>query len=142
MAWHANRRHRGDEAVLSARKISISLDPDLIDRIDEIAKDQTRSRSQQIAHLLGRALPRPRMDLRSVPWTKRLQFMNREVAPEDADAIVTHLAGLGISVSASCGETLLELTGSADAIEAAMPHLQPWLSEVDVDEDGRVTRHG
>ena len=56
MAGYANRRRRRDGAILSVRKISITLEEALIARVDAIAKAQIRSRSQQIAHLIGVAM--------------------------------------------------------------------------------------
>lgn len=36
--------------------VSTRLDPELIKRLDQIAEDETRSRSQQIAHMLRQAV--------------------------------------------------------------------------------------
>ena len=122
---------------MSHRNISITLPEGLLARVDALAKAETRSRSQQIAHLLGVAMPKP---VWKNTWTNRLQFDNREATPEDADALVAHLAGLGFSL-AVCREMfvgplpILELTGSADAIEAALPHIALWVSEADNPED-------
>lgn len=49
---------------MTVRKVTISLPGKLLTQVDAIAKAETRSRSQQIAHLIGVALPAaPEIDL-------------------------------------------------------------------------------